>query len=148
MRSMRMLDLWLAIQGLMALLLIKQRVTSHRFDNSSSTCKNQECYYSRTSLAQTLMACLPRLFRAPSWVPWNKSHRCRFGIIKDDFLFLYWGMVYCVYSLESPRWGNFNENTQYTFMLKKIEKISLLCNLTWLCNKPSMARTTPVLNKF
>ena len=31
-------------------------------------------------------------------------------------------MVHCVYSLESPRRGNSNENTQYTFMLKKIEK--------------------------
>ena len=36
---------------------------------------------------------------------------------------------------------------EYTFMLKKIEKISLICLLTWLYNKPSVARTTPVLNK-
>ena len=43
--------------------------------------------------------------------------------------------VYCMYSLESPRWGDSNENTQYTFMLKKIEKVSLLCLLTWLFNK-------------
>ena len=35
-------------------------------------------------------------------------------------------MVYFVYTLESPRWGDFNENTQYTIMLKKIEKIFLL----------------------
>ena len=32
-------------------------------------------------------------------------------------------MVYCVYSLESPQWGDSNENTQHTFMSKKIEKI-------------------------
>ena len=36
----------------------------------------------------------------------------------------------------------------YTFMLKKIEKIPLLCLLTWLYNKPSMAQTTPDTNKF
>ena len=31
-------------------------------------------------------------------------------------------MVYYVYLLESPRWGDSNENTQYTFMFKKLEK--------------------------
>ena len=31
-------------------------------------------------------------------------------------------MVYSVYSSESPPWGDSNENTQYTFMFKKIEK--------------------------
>ena len=36
-------------------------------------------------------------------------------------------MIYCVYSLESPQCGDSNENTQYTFMFKKIEKISLFC---------------------
>ena len=35
-------------------------------------------------------------------------------------------MAYYVYSLESHRRGDSNENTQYTIMLKKIEKISLL----------------------
>ena len=43
--------------------------------------------YSRTSIARTLMARLPRLVRTRSWVPWNKSHSCRFGIIQDEFLF-------------------------------------------------------------
>ena len=56
-------------------------------------------------------------------------------------------MVCCVQSLESPRWGNSNENTQHTFMLKKIEKISVL-NLTWRYNQPSLAWTTPVSNSF
>ena len=46
--------------------------------------------------------------------------------------FLILKMVYCVYSLELPRWGDFNENTQHTFMFKKIEMISLLCLQTWL----------------
>ena len=31
-------------------------------------------------------------------------------------------MVYCVYSLELPWWGDSNENTQNTLMLKEIEK--------------------------
>ena len=35
-------------------------------------------------------------------------------------------------------------NTQHTFMLKKLEKISLLSLLTWRYNQPSLARTTPV----
>ena len=34
-------------------------------------------------------------------------------------------MIYYVYSLESPRCGDSNKNTQYAFMFKKIEKISL-----------------------
>ena len=57
-------------------------------------------------------------------------------------------MVYCVYSLESPRWGDSNENTQHTFILEKIEKIAILSLLTWRCNQPSLARTTPVSNIF
>ena len=31
-------------------------------------------------------------------------------------------MVYCVYSLKSPRWGDSNEKKQYTFMLKENRK--------------------------
>ena len=31
--------------------------------------------------------------------------------------------VYCVYSLESPHRGDSSENTQHTFMLKKIKDI-------------------------
>ena len=37
--------------------------------------------YSRTSVAPTLMAHLPCLFRTRLWVPWKKSNRRRFGII-------------------------------------------------------------------
>ena len=41
-------------------------------------------------------------------------------------------MVFCVYSLESaPHWGDSYENTQHTFMSKKIDNISSLCLLTW-----------------
>ena len=79
-------------------------------------------YTCRTSMARTLTARLPRLFRTRSWVPWKKSYSCRFGIIKVVFLF-HIKMVYCVYSLESPHRGDSNESTQYTFMLKKIKKI-------------------------
>ena len=53
-------------------------------------------------------------------------------------------MVCCVYSLESPRWGDSNQNTRHTLILKEIGKIFLLCLLTWRCNQPSRARTTPV----
>ena len=43
-------------------------------------------------------------------------------------------IVYCVYSLESARRGDSSENTQHSFMLKKIRKVSLLCLLTWHCD--------------
>ena len=33
--------------------------------------------------------------------------------------------------------------TQHAFILKKIEKILLLCHLTRRYNQPSLARTTP-----
>ena len=102
--------------------------------------------YSRTSVARTLMARLPGLSRTCSWVPRKKSHSCRFGIIYLWFSDFVSKTVYCVYSLESPQWGDSYEYTQHTFMLKKIEKISLLCLLTWLHYQPSLARTTPVSN--
>ena len=34
-------------------------------------------------------------------------------------------MVYCVYSLEPPRWGDSNEHIQQTLILKKKMKIYL-----------------------
>ena len=37
---------------------------------------------------------------------------------------------------------------EYTFMLKKIEKIFLLCVQLWRYDKHSLARTTPVSNIF
>ena len=44
-----------------------------------------------------------------------------FGIISGYFLF-YLDKVYCVYSLESPLWGDSTENTQHTFMLEKLKE--------------------------
>ena len=40
-------------------------------------------------------------------------------------------IVYCVYSLESPRRGDSYENTQFTFVIKTIETIALVCLHTW-----------------
>ena len=57
-------------------------------------------------------------------------------------------LVYCVYSLESPQWVDSNENTQNTFMLKKIEKISLLHPLTWRYDLHPLAQTIPVSKIF
>ena len=42
---------------------------------------------SRPSVARTLMARLPRLFRTRCRVPCKKSHSCRFRLIKVVFLF-------------------------------------------------------------
>ena len=53
-------------------------------------------------------------------------------------------MVYCVFSLDSPRWGDSNKYTQYTFMLKKIKNAFSLCLLTWRYDSHSLAQTTPV----
>ena len=39
-------------------------------------------------------------------------------------------------------------NTQHTFMLKRLDKIFLLCLLTWRFDYPLLARTTPVSNIF
>ena len=98
------------------------------------------CYYIQlsaylTSMARTLMVRLPRLFRIHSWVLGTNPIVADFAYF-GWLSFSHWEKVYCVNSLESPRSGDSNENTQYTFMLKKIEKISLLCLLTWLYNNP------------
>ena len=55
----------------------------------------------------------------------------------------YIDMVCCVYSLELPRWGDSNENTQHTFMLEKLKEISLLCLLSLRYD-----RTSPASNIF
>ena len=52
-------------------------------------------------------------------------------VLQTQFSSFILKMIYCVYSLESPHRGDSNEYTQYTFLFKKIEKISLLCLLTW-----------------
>ena len=55
-------------------------------------------------------------------------------------------MVYYVFSLESPQWGDSNESTQCDFMIKKIKNLFLLCPRTWCYEQHSLARTTPVPN--
>ena len=50
-----------------------------------------------TSVAWTLMALLPQLFRTRSWVPKKKSHSFRLGTIYGVLLF-YTEKVYCAYS--------------------------------------------------
>ena len=84
--------------------------------------------YSRISVVRTLMNWLPRLFQLVLG-SLEKSHRGRFGMAYDDFLYCT-KMVCCVYSLESPRRGNSIENTQHT-SIRNIDTISRLCILTW-----------------
>ena len=58
--------------------------------------------------------------------PLTKNHPAAdLGLIRVIFVFKL-KMVYCVFSLESPRWGDSNENTQHTFMLKKWKIIPIL----------------------
>ena len=82
--------------------------------------------YSRTSVARTLMARFPRLFRTCSWVP-RKISKLHIWDNLVWYFFLILKMVFYVYSLKSPWWDRSNENTQHTLILKGIEKISLLC---------------------
>ena len=49
----------------------------------------------------------------------NFSDSSRTHILREIFLF-YYEIVCCVYSLESPRWGDSNEYTQHTIILLKI----------------------------
>ena len=97
--------------------------------------------------ARTPLARLPWLFRARPWVLSKKNTIAAditvFGIFWVIFFSL--KMVCCVYSLESSHWGDSNENTQHTFMLKKIKKISLWSLLTWCYNQPSLVPTSPCL---
>ena len=52
--------------------------------------------YSRTSVARTLMARSPRLFRTRSGVPRKKSHSYRFGIFRMIFFFYIAIGILCV----------------------------------------------------
>ena len=89
--------------------------------------------YSRTSMARTLMARLPWLFRTRSWVPRKSFIAADLGQFRVIF-FNILKMVYCVFSLESPHWGDSNENTQHTFMSIENQKgppdLALLSTLT------------------
>ena len=77
----------------------------------------------------------------------KKSHSWRFKIFLATFFCLL-KIVNCMYSSESHQWGNSNENTQHTFILRKIENISLWCFLIWRHDLNSLARTTSVSNIF
>ena len=57
------------------------------------------------------MARLPRLFRIRAWVPKKNLVAADLGKFNAIF-FIILKMVYCVYPLESPRWGDSNENTK------------------------------------
>ena len=102
--------------------------------------------YSRTSVARTLMARLPWLFRTRTLVHRNKSHRCRFRII---FFFLFFilrnGMLCVLIRIVNKA---ILMRTHNIPSCEENRKESLLCLLTWLYNKPSMTRTTHVSNKF
>ena len=41
-------------------------------------------------------------------------------------LFFYIDNVFCVYSLESPQWGDSSENTHITFILAKLKDITIM----------------------
>ena len=66
---------------------------------------------SKTLMARTRIACLVRLFRTHLMQIWDNLERFSFLVL-------------------ITRRGDSNENTQYTIMLKKIEKLSFLCLLT------------------
>ena len=60
--------------------------------------------------------------------PLEKNMAVELEKIRVIFFFIL-KMVNCVYQLESPRRNDSNENTQHTFMLKKIDNTYLLCFL-------------------
>ena len=106
-------------------LLLVSNVLHTAFYTSTDK-KTESCFfvfiYSRTFTSFT--SAVSNSFLSPGKI----SHGCRhyFGMI---FLFVLI-MICCLYSLESPRSGDSNENTQYILILKKLEK-KLLCLLTW-----------------
>ena len=76
--------------------------------------------YSITSVARTLMARLPWLIEL-NFESLGKNPTAA-NLIKYRVTFLFmWKMIYCLYTLESPHPADSNENTQHTFMLKKIK---------------------------
>ena len=76
-------------------------------------------------MARTRMARLPWMIRTLFFQSLqNPSNSTRKQIFRDFFL-IYYGIVCCVYSLESPHRGDSNEYTQHTIIVNKIEKIIL-----------------------
>ena len=70
------------------------------------------------------MARLPRLFWTMS--PEQKKNPIAADIIVFQVIFFLVLKRYVVYSLEWPRWGNSNENTQHTFMLEKLKDFPIM----------------------
>ena len=69
------------------------------------------------------MVRLPWLIRTRFWVPTNFFQKLKKKqIFQENFLF-YDEIGCCVYSLESPHWGDSNEYTQHITIVWKIEKI-------------------------
>ena len=84
-----------------------------------------ECYYySRTSIARTPMARLPWLIRTRFESLRNCSASSRKQKKKGKVPFFIM-KLYVECSLESPHRGDSNENTLYTIIIWKIEKIFL-----------------------
>ena len=72
--------------------------------------------YSKTSMTRTPMARLPWLVRTCFQSLRNSSDNSRKQIFRKFYLF-YDEIVCCVYSLESPPRGDFNEYTQHTIIV-------------------------------
>ena len=81
--------------------------------------------YNRTSVARSLMARFHGCFEVVFESPWKNTMAADLGLFKLMFLYIL-TMVGCVYSLESPRRGDSNENTLHTFLLKNIEIIPIM----------------------
>ena len=74
------------------------------------------CKYSKPPVARTLMARLSRLIRTRSLESFRKNPiAADLGYFRVIFFFILI-MVYCVDSLQLPRWGDSNENTQHTLI--------------------------------
>ena len=82
-------------------------------------------------MAQTLMARLLPLFRPHFWGPRKNPIAANLEYPVMNFFFII-KMVYCVYTIESSRWGDSNENTNIPSFLKKIENIFVLSLALWL----------------
>ena len=78
--------------------------------------------YSRTSMTQTSLEPWKLIRDMGSLSHWGSvmvpSQEAN-GKFREVFSIFYTIMVWCVYSLELPWWGNSNENTQHTFHDKR-----------------------------
>ena len=82
--------------------------------------------YSRISMARTLMARLPWLFRNRAWVSRKKSHSCRFEIILVDFPFYSEnGILYVLNRIASMRLFYW-EHTKYLHVKENRENIPIM----------------------